>query len=72
MTDLQKFQDLYKSLGIELIVNRTEELFIVKLSGDFYGNYKMTTSDKFKGFFNFYSDIQFDLDGNFISQGFWK
>lgn len=71
-TDLDKFKELYKSLGIELVVSETEELLIVKLANCAYGDGGWTVSDKFKGYAGFCGDIQFTKEGEFISQGFWE
>lgn len=70
-SDLERFKSLYESLGIDLIVNETEDLLTVKL-GDEYGDEELTRSSKFSGYSGFFSDIQFTKDGEFISQGFWE
>lgn len=87
MTDLERFIELYRSLGIECIVNRItidpqfngrsikpeiKERQAIHLGGDDYRDIKSTSSEKFDGYGGFFSNIEFDMDGNFISQGFWE
>jgi hypothetical protein len=61
--DLDKFIDLYQSLGITVkpIKRENGELYI-----------KLDQGDGFIGYGFFYSIIDFDRDGKFISQGFWE
>lgn len=75
MTDLEKFVDLYKALGIECVVVLDEKCNSAILLGDYengYGDAKTvgTFSEKFTGYPGFYSQVLFDVDGNFISQSF--
>jgi len=68
MTDLEKFIQLYESLGIELIPKNgspfnPDNFYLYLNNGD---------NDKFDGYSGFYSDIKFDKDGKFIKQGFWE
>jgi hypothetical protein len=72
MTDLQKFIELYKSLGVELIVNidfEKEKQHVILHEGT-YADETMTTG--FDGYTGFYSQIKFDIDGKFLKQGFWE
>lgn len=73
MTDLQKFIELYKSIGIDLIVNKEENTQeIILFSENINGANNFTYSEKFEGYSSFYSIITFDLKGKFIKQGFWE
>lgn len=81
-TDLERFVELYKSFGIDCKVNIAEKdgqlMHVNKddrfiLIGDYYDNKHETTgSDKFTGYPSFYSDVVFDKDGKFKTQGFWE
>ena len=76
MTDLKKFIKLYKSFGIDCLVN--EELYqnkmmkVIYFNDLFDTNSKITRSDKFGGYAGFYSTIIFDMKGKFIGQDFWE
>lgn len=77
MTDLQKFLELYRSVGIEPEINPDQESdfswvtpmvdrgTVLVLCGS-------TDANKTDGYMNFFTRIDFDKDGNFISQGFWE
>ena len=76
-TDLQAFFALYQHFGIECQVNNLEDsqvIYLVKGDESAYmerlGN--ITVSDKFEGYSDFFTKITFDLDGNFVNQGFWE
>jgi hypothetical protein len=71
MTQLQKFIELYKEFGIEL---KVEELAVGGMHTDGYYIIlaKSASADKFSGFPGFFSEIHFDLDGNFVRQEFWE
>lgn len=72
MTDLEKFQELYLSIGFELIVNidlEDKKQHVVLHQGN-YADDTMTTG--FSGYGGFYSQIEFDMDGKFLKQGFWE
>lgn len=77
MTDLDKFKELYKSIGIDVIVfhndQENEGNQSIKLC-DYYvgGDTNITKSDYFDGWPDFYTEIVFDKNGKFISQGFWE
>lgn len=69
MTDLEKFMALYKGFGIDCIVTKTEQNQLIVLSGY---NDASTKSDKFGGYNGFYSVVEFDLNGKFLSQDFYE
>lgn len=73
-TDLSRFCDLYRSFGIECIINtRGDEQYIILSEGDYRDRHnEYTTSEKFDGYFDFYTKIVFDAEGKFIRQGFWE
>lgn len=74
-TDLERFQQLYTKLGIELEVNTNlDGSQWVELAADdsFIDSEETTRSPKFEGFTGCYSQILFDSKGNFIKQGFWE
>ena len=76
-TDLEKFQELYASLGIILVVVPTADengvnMQRVEISEGGYPDEGQTLSSKFDGYGGFYSSIEFDMDGKFIKQGFWE
>ena len=75
MTHLEKFVALYKEFGIDVKVEKTNTGFSVKLSDSSYKSEEdifTTFSDKLDGYSSFYSDIEFDGEGNFKRQGFWE
>lgn len=72
MTDLQNFIELYKSIGIELTVIQEEEFQIILIGESCWEHDNLSSSKKFKGYSGFFSKIEFDKNGNFISQGFWE
>ena len=64
MTDLEKFIELYRSIGIELEVKQEEfKLQTIYLHP--------TNGTKLDGFNGCFSSITFDKNGKFIMQGFW-
>lgn len=71
-TDLEKFKELYKSIGIELIVNidNEKQQQFVRLSEGAYTDAEATKG--FAGYMGFFSEILFDMNGKFIEQGFWE
>jgi len=64
MTDLDKFKELYESVGIKL----TEATYPNGTSTLTLG---VDRNKKFGGDINVYSDIEFDQDGKFICQNFF-
>lgn len=73
MKDLAKFVKLYKSLGIELKVNKDDvgDPYILIGEGT-YADDEMSKSKFFEGYAGFYSVIRFDKSGRFISQEFYE
>lgn len=73
MTDLERFIELYRSFGIDCVLNATDEGTLIELS-QFNGltGMKATLSDKFGGYSAFYSWVEFDKAGTFVKQGFWE
>ena len=74
MTDLEIFIEIYKSIGIELHIietNDTKELCF-GFKDRFLPNDDMDTHEKFGGFQGFYTQIVFNLDGEFLQQNFWE
>jgi hypothetical protein len=72
-TDLEKFIELYKSVGIELkpVVNEMDVkngYQYLEISNDEYG----TVTEKTTGYNGFYTRIYFDESGKFIQQGIWE
>ena len=80
MTDLEKFIDLYKSLGVELKVenenpkgdNDDEEGFLFLILGDYYSIDNEPNPKLMHGYGGFHSIIHFDANGKFIKQSFWE
>ncbi len=79
-TDLQRFVELYKSFGIECKVNQvdvphqyshmaTKDQYIVLTDGR--SDHEVTSDGRFNGY-GMFSDIVFDANGKFKSQGFWE
>ena len=68
MTDLEKFIELYKSVGIDLAPRPIE-------SGVHIGKMFLHLENyyyKFEGYPGFFSNIVFDENGKFVKQGFWE
>lgn len=83
MTDLEKFIDLYKSLGIELeakpsedcspeYIDEEEDVFCLELGYTFNNRDKKVDDRLLNGYGGFYSTIHFDANGKFIKQSFWE
>lgn len=60
-TDLQKFIDLYASVGIELKPENTDRGYTIHIEGDH-------PSGKIDGYCMFYTKISFDFDERFLVQ----
>jgi len=69
MTDLANFLKLYQSFGIKCTVYKDGDKQCITL-GDTGVN--TTTSEKFTGYSGFCSEIEFDNDGKFLTQGFYE
>ena len=66
MTDLEKFTELYRSIGIKLEVKQEElGLQTIRLNSEW------EKDCKFDGPIECYSKIVFDKNGKFVIQGFW-
>ena len=71
MTDLERFVALYKDFGINCIVTKLADgTSRIRLT-DGRGFEGATESDKFDGY-GMFTDIEFDKEGKFVSQGFWE
>ncbi len=79
-TDLERFIELYRSFGIECKVNKVDvphqyshmkadDQYIVLTDG--HEGKNETGDSRFNGY-GMYTDIVFDSDGKFKSQGFWE
>jgi hypothetical protein len=66
MTDLEKFILLYESFGIHLISEKSTKDSNIVVHLESFDN------PKFDGYFGFCSDVIFDENGKFLSQGFWE
>jgi hypothetical protein len=65
MSDLEKFIELYKSVGIELTPDKEDDGLSLNLME---GEHKELVG----GYMGFFTEICFDLDGKFVSQGVWE
>lgn len=65
-TDLEKFIELYKSIGIELATKDYDK------KGSVFCTIEAGDNDKLKGYPGFYTNIVFDVNGKFIEQGFYE
>lgn len=77
MTDLERFIDLYRSVGIECKINPTDdgeqEIILTEERSRFmFKGVEITTSEKIRGFSGFHTAILFDKNGKFISQGIYE
>ena len=68
-TDLEKFIELYQSVGIEpdRFDNEDGSTGLTLFAGE-----DEKDSDKLDGYIGFHTEISFDTDGKFIKQGFWE
>ena len=75
-SDLQKFIDLYHSVGIELeaVVNEEDVENGYQYLGLNYRTYEcvLTTEKMIGECSGFHTNIYFDRDGKFIQQGIWE
>jgi len=76
MTDLEKFVELYKSFGVDVVVDSCEvpgeRLIHLTEGGMFNSGEGWTEDDRFKGYCDFFTTVSFDEDGKFVSQGFYE
>lgn len=68
MTDLEKFIELYRSVGANIKVEHKNDTGLQIIYLTTWDNYK---NDLFDGYPGCYSTITFDKYGKFIIQGFW-
>lgn len=77
ITDLEKFIKLYKSFGIDCIVNENQNEFLICFGIDSTDlkshllDTKVTTSPSFNGYGSSYCFVRFCKDGSFKSQEWW-
>jgi len=73
MTDLEKFKKLYADFGIECTEYLDQNFYFINLNYNETEDIdKSTISNKLEGYSSFYSQIKFNKNGKFISQGFWE
>lgn len=72
MTDLEKFIELYKGFGINanVVVGDDEQVICLHQGSYAWELERLTTSEKLIGYGGFYSDVIFDMQGNFLKQAF--
>ncbi len=63
-TDLEKFVELYTSIGIPVAVERNETGQWIELRAD--------ELPHIKGYNGFFTRIEFDANGKFLEQGVWE
>lgn len=71
MTDLEKFVNLYKSVGIEPIVytENDRQVIVLATPDDLISNEENRTYSKLiDGYQGFYTKLIFDLKGKFLHQ----
>jgi hypothetical protein len=73
MTDIEKFIELYKSIGIELRPMKPKELGI----NDSFGEQVLQltangTNELISGYSDFSTTLYFDNDGKFLVQMIWE
>jgi hypothetical protein len=64
-TDLERFVELYRSVGIEVKPTKTDKgitSIVLEANSD----------PKITGYHGFATQLDFDADGKFISQGVWE
>lgn len=64
MTDLERFKELYVSVGIPLEESKEGDYQILILEAK--------THPKVTGYFGFHTWIFFNAEGMFVEQGFWE
>lgn len=79
MTHLERFIELYKEVGIELDAVSVDEHedndgrtvpagYVLRIENDMYH----PKTDKIGGYCWFFTEIYFDVNGNFVRQSFWE
>lgn len=74
-SDLEKFIELYRSVGIELepVVNEQKKGYGYQYLKLIYDNYvDASSTKKTVGYGGFYTCLYFDESGKFIQQGIWE
>ena len=66
MTDLEKFLELYRSVGIEPEINEVKNGTLLRLEAE------SSRNSPFVGYMGFYTQITFDQNGKFQNQGIWE
>jgi hypothetical protein len=64
-TDLERFVELYRSVGIKLKPTKTDKGITSIVI-------EAKTHEKIKGYAGFHTQIDFDSDGKFLSHGVWE
>ena len=74
-TDIERFIELYDSIGVDVVVNKRFNPSGSKCTGQWivFGGYsdmdrETTNDDRISGYSGFYTSLNFDGDGNFVSQ----
>jgi len=65
MTDLEKFQNLFKSVGIIVDIRQNKESCSFYLEED-------SDNEKINGYSFFYTEFKFDPKGKFIEMGAYE
>ena len=68
MTDIEKFVSLYKSIGIDILPIHHYK----SLPNEVTIQLEVGGCDRFIGYSGFHTEIAFDLDGKFLTQGMWE
>lgn len=74
MSDLEKFIQLYGSLGITLnpVQDGDEINVLIVADAPCWKGEGTSYHPSFEGYSGFYSKIVFDKDGKYLRQGFWE
>ena len=76
MTDLEKFKELYDSIGVEYYFDLKESFApgpsVLKRTSHLMFIYEDHDDPKLAGYPGFYTRIEFSKKGKFIKQGFWE
>lgn len=70
-SDLDKFVELYKGFGVDVVINEFEDNYVISL-GNGFGKLNPTFHKSFEGYCDFHSTIHFDFAGKYVKQGFWE
>ena len=75
MTDLEKFIGCYKQFGVEIKTFEFDgktRVVLIRDSDEYMHGEAATSSDKFGGYNGFFSELELDQNGKFLTQGFWE